>query len=92
MSSYLKYYFYKIDRSIAKVFLFFIKIYQKTLSPDQGAMKIFFPHGFCRFHPHCSEYSRQAMVRHGASRGLLLSLWRVLRCNPWSSGGHDPIK
>lgn len=92
MISYWRIFLKKIDRFLAYIFLFLIKIYQKTISPDQGWFKVFFPHGFCRFHPHCSEYSRQAIVRHGATKGLGLSLWRILRCNPWSAGGHDPIK
>lgn len=82
----------KVDRLIAKLFIFLIIIYQKTLSPDQGVLKIFFPHGFCRFHPHCSEYSKQAFEKHNIIKGIYLSLWRILRCNPWSKGGLDPIK
>jgi putative membrane protein insertion efficiency factor len=81
-----------IDRFLASIFIFFIRVYQKTLSPDQGLLKVFFPHGFCRFYPHCSEYSRQAFVKKNSFSALYLSMWRVLRCNPWSKGGSDPIK
>ncbi len=82
----------KIDRLIARALIFIIIIYQKTLSPDQGMLKIFFPNGFCRFHPHCSEYSKQALEKHNTIKGIFLSLWRILRCNPLSKGGADPIK
>lgn len=69
-----------------------IRFYQKTLSPDHGKFKIFFPYGYCRFHPTCSEYSIQAIKKYGTLKGLFLSLWRLLRCNPWNKGGFDPLK
>ncbi|MEN3183691.1 MAG: membrane protein insertion efficiency factor YidD [Atribacterota bacterium] len=46
----------------------------------------------CRFEPTCSEYAREALRKYGLWKGLLLSLWRVLRCNPYSRGGYDPVK
>jgi hypothetical protein len=70
----------------------FIKIYQKTISFDHGFLKIFYPHGFCRFTPSCSEYGVQAITKYGVLKGSLLASWRVLRCNPWSKGGYDPLK
>ncbi len=69
-----------------------IKIYQKTISPDHGVMKNFFPHGYCRFHPTCSEYGYQAIEKYGLIRGGLKAMWRVMRCNPFSKGGSDPVK
>lgn len=69
-----------------------VKLYQKTLSPDHGLLKVFFPHGCCRFRPTCSEYAVQALEKYGAIRGSVKSLVRVLRCNPCSRGGHDPVK
>lgn len=45
----------------------------------------------CRFHPSCSAYARQALLRHGALKGTLLAAWRVLRCNPFGKGGFDPV-
>ncbi len=45
----------------------------------------------CRFEPSCSAYARKALLQHGAFRGALLSIWRVLRCNPFCKGGHDPV-
>ncbi len=73
------------------VLLKIIRIYQKTLSPDTGWFKIYFPHGYCRFHPHCSEYSYQAIEKYGVFKGVIKSFWRILRCNPFSKGGKDPI-
>lgn len=45
----------------------------------------------CRFTPTCSEYGRQALLKHGPIKGLLLTLWRILRCNPWGGSGYDPV-
>ena len=69
-----------------------IKVYQKTLSFDHSPFKIFFPHGYCRFYPSCSEYSIQALEKYGLISGGIKSMWRVLRCNPWNKGGYDPVK
>jgi hypothetical protein len=46
----------------------------------------------CKYHPSCSEYAVQALHRHGLVRGSLLAGWRLLRCNPWSRGGFDPVR
>jgi putative membrane protein insertion efficiency factor len=69
--------------------LLLIYIYQKTISPDHGIFKSRFPHGYCRFYPTCSEYSRQVIKKRGILVGIPLALWRILRCNPWSRGGID---
>lgn len=69
-----------------------IRIYQKTLSFDHGPLKNFYPHGFCRFYPSCSQYGLEAIEKYGIIRGGVMTLWRVLRCNPWNKGGHDPVK
>jgi putative membrane protein insertion efficiency factor len=45
----------------------------------------------CRYEPSCSHYAEQAVRRHGVIRGLWLAAWRLLRCNPWSRGGYDPV-
>jgi len=45
----------------------------------------------CRFEPSCSAYAREALLRHGAAKGALLAVWRVLRCNPLCRGGEDPV-
>jgi uncharacterized protein len=46
----------------------------------------------CKYHPSCSEYAVQALRRHGLVRGSILAGWRLLRCNPWSRGGFDPVR
>jgi putative membrane protein insertion efficiency factor len=45
----------------------------------------------CRFYPSCSEYSQEAIERYGVGHGIWLAFRRVLRCNPWHCGGHDPV-
>jgi putative membrane protein insertion efficiency factor len=60
-----------------------VRAYQLTLRPVIGAN--------CRFIPSCSDYALGALRTHGALRGTGLAAWRVLRCNPWCRGGHDPV-
>lgn len=69
-----------------------LKIYQKTLSFDHGLFKFLYPNGFCRFHPTCSGYAIQAIEKYGLIKGGIKAIWRVLRCNPFNSGGFDPLK
>jgi len=45
----------------------------------------------CKYEPSCSRYAEQAVRRYGPVRGLALAGWRLLRCNPWSRGGYDPV-
>jgi len=61
-----------------------IRFYQLTLSRG-------LPSGTCRFSPTCSHYAYQAIVKHGLIRGSGLAIWRVLRCQPFSRGGFDPV-
>jgi putative membrane protein insertion efficiency factor len=61
-----------------------IRVYQRLLSPLFG--------GRCKYYPSCSEYAAQAIGRFGILRGLVLAGWRLLRCNPWSHGGFDPVE
>ena len=74
-----------------KVAVFLIRIYQNTLSFDHGPLRVLYPDGFCRYYPSCSEYSAQAIEKHGVITGSALGAWRIIRCNPWSAGGNDPI-
>ncbi|MEG1887335.1 MAG: membrane protein insertion efficiency factor YidD [Oscillospiraceae bacterium] len=60
-----------------------IKIYQRGISPLSP--------GCCRFSPTCSGYAIEALQKHGIIKGLGLSIWRVLRCNPFGKGGFDPV-
>jgi len=69
-----------------------IHIYQKTLSFDHGLLRGFYPHGFCRFKPTCSEYGAEAISKYGLIKGGIMTTWRVMRCNPWNKGGYDPVK
>jgi len=69
-----------------------VRLYQKTLSFDHGIFRHLYPNGFCRFHPTCSEYGYQAIEKYGVIKGGFMALWRILRCNPWSKGGNDPLK
>jgi len=60
-----------------------IRFYQKYISPMKPPT--------CRFTPTCSTYALQAVERFGVFKGLLLAIWRVLRCNPLNQGGEDPV-
>lgn len=62
--------------------LLLIRAYQLAISPMLGNR--------CRFYPSCSEYSMEALRRHGLFRGLWLSVRRIGRCHPWYPGGYDP--
>jgi putative membrane protein insertion efficiency factor len=65
------------------IFIFFIKIYQITISPLLGKT--------CRFTPTCSEYSLSALKKYGIFKGLFLTLKRILKCHPFHKGGKDPL-
>lgn len=65
------------------VFLLIIRLYQLCISPFLGSC--------CRFYPSCSEYAVEALNEHGAWKGGWLTLWRLVRCAPWSRGGYDPV-
>ena len=46
----------------------------------------------CKYYPTCSEYTKQAIEKYGILKGCLLGIWRIIRCNPFSKGGYDPLK
>ena len=75
-----------------EIAIFFIKIYQKTLSPDHGTLKAYFPFGYCRFTPSCSQYAIKTLEKHGFFIGGIKAAWRIIRCNPFNKGGWDPVK
>ena len=60
-----------------------IRFYQKYLSPLKSTK--------CPYIPSCSQYGLEAVQKDGALKGGLLALWRILRCNPFSKGGYDPV-
>jgi uncharacterized protein len=61
-----------------------IRFYSRFISPALPRR--------CKYEPTCSAYATQAIQRYGILRGLVLAGWRLLRCNPWSHGGYDPVE
>ena len=72
------------ENAMRVILISLLKFYQAVISP-------WLPPS-CRFVPTCSEYAREAIERHGALRGTGMAVWRLLRCQPFSQGGHDPVK
>ena len=72
---------------IKKLLLSMIKLYRNLKQTVFKSHK-----GICKFTPTCSEYSYQAIEKYGALKGTYLSIKRILRCNPFSKGGYDPLK
>ena len=70
-------------KALASVLIFFIKVYQWTLSPLIGRA--------CRYTPTCSNYGIEALRKHGPFKGSWLTIKRVLSCNPWGGSGYDPV-
>ncbi|MBU1349225.1 membrane protein insertion efficiency factor YidD [Patescibacteria group bacterium] len=68
-----------------------IRLYQRTLSPDHGPLSKVLRAPVCRFHPTCSEYGHAVLGKHGLLKGSLLTGWRIMRCNPWTKAGFDPV-
>lgn len=67
-----------------KIFIRMIRFYQRYLSALKG-------HATCIYTPTCSQYAIEAIEKYGVVRGGLMALWRILRCNPFSKGGFDPV-
>ena len=63
--------------------IYFVKFYQKFISPLKPPC--------CRFTPTCSSYALEAFEKRGFFVGLILTVWRILRCNPFCKGGYDPV-
>jgi putative membrane protein insertion efficiency factor len=70
--------------SVSRLLIVVIRAYQRLVSPWFGNR--------CKYYPSCSEYAAQAIARFGILRGLVLAGHRLLRCNPWSHGGFDPVE
>jgi uncharacterized protein len=64
--------------------LLLLKLYQRVVSPALPQR--------CKFEPTCSEYAVQAVRELGVARGALVAAWRIVRCNPFSHGGYDPVE
>jgi putative membrane protein insertion efficiency factor len=69
---------------IGRFLIAIVRAYQVSLSPYIGRD--------CRFLPTCSDYFIEAVLRKGAFRGAFMGIWRILRCNPFSKGGYDPVE
>ena len=67
-----------------RVLLALIRVYRRELSPRKRKP-------CCRYFPTCSQYAVTAIERYGALKGSRLAAWRILRCNPFSKGGYDPV-
>ena len=70
-----------------KILIKIINIYQKHISLWLESKNI-----KCKFYPTCSEYTKQAIQKYGVIKGMFLGIYRILRCNPFSKGGFDPLK
>ena len=70
-----------------RLFIETIKIYKKTISPILSYFGI-----KCQYYPTCSEYTMQAIQKYGIIKGCFLGIKRILKCNPFSKGGYDPLK
>lgn len=72
-----------LDRAVQWFLVGLVRAYRLLLSPWLGSS--------CRFEPTCSAYALQALTQHGGLTGARLSAGRLLRCQPWCAGGHDPV-
>ena len=70
---------------IKRFFIFIIKKYQKYISPTLSLFSK------CPYTPSCSNYAIEAIKKYGAFKGGFMGFWRILRCNPFSKGGYDPV-
>lgn len=70
-----------------KILIFLIEKYQKNISPFIKARGI-----NCKYYPTCSEYTKQAIMKYGSIKGSFMGIIRILKCNPFSKGGYDPLK
>ena len=66
-----------------KILIFIIKFYRKNLSPLKSTK--------CPYTPTCSQYGLEAVEKYGAVKGGAMAAWRIIRCNPFSKGGYDPV-
>ena len=66
-----------------KILITMIRFYQRYLSPLKSTK--------CPYYPSCSAYGLEAVHNYGAFKGGILALWRIIRCNPFSKGGYDPV-
>lgn len=70
-----------------KILIKIIKFYQREISPtisQKGTA--------CKYRPTCSQYAIEAIEKYGSIKGIFMAIWRIIRCNPFSNGGYDPVK
>lgn len=72
-----------VSELLVQLLLLPIYFYKRAISPMLPPS--------CRFTPSCSTYAIEALKKHGPIKGLLLAIWRILRCNPWGGSGYDPV-
>lgn len=77
---------------LRKPALLLIRLYQKTLSPDHGWLRVRYPYGCCIYQPTCSQYAYDAIEKYGIIKGVWMGIKRVARCNPFNQPGKDPVK
>ncbi len=73
----------KLSQLPARGAMALIRFYKRQISPSLGQN--------CKYDPSCSTYALTAIERHGLVKGSILATWRLLRCNPFSKGGYDPV-
>ena len=76
--------FKKIGKFINLILIGMVRIYRKYISPMKRMPS-------CRYIPTCSQYGMEAIEKYGALKGGIMTCWRILRCNPFSKGGYDPV-
>ncbi|MDD4111716.1 MAG: membrane protein insertion efficiency factor YidD [Herbinix sp.] len=69
---------------LSKTLIFIISLYQKFISPIKRRSS-------CIYYPTCSSYTKEALYKYGAVKGMYLSTRRILRCHPFHEGGYDPV-
>jgi uncharacterized protein len=74
----------RLSRAARAVVLAPIMVYRVVISPAIPRR--------CKYEPTCSRYAVEAIREYGILKGLVLAVWRLLRCNPWSHGGYDPVE
>lgn len=81
--NYIVLFFRRIQRGVRQFFIAPIRFYKRFISPALPPS--------CRYYPSCSSYAMEAIEKRGVIIGMALGAWRILRCNPWSHGGYDPV-
>ncbi|MCB9806322.1 membrane protein insertion efficiency factor YidD [Candidatus Peribacteria bacterium] len=74
-----------------KLIIQLIRLYQFLLSPDHSFWARALGKHHCRYYPTCSMYGRECFEKFGFWKAMKLTVWRIIRCNPWSEGGFDPV-